>query len=312
MGVHVNPAGELCCPLCGGSNTHIDEACMQGRADPDIRTVEPSVTAGVCFDRLSVVALFSWCESCGGKFQLRFTPGKGVTLVESIDLDCKIDGWLDPEPTPSIKPIETSYAGCRFRSRLEARWAVFFDQADIKWQYEPQGYQVGPDNDRRPYLPDFWLPDPGVWVEVKGRVTPREQRTLFYAATPGSGLPNVDYGLLLLGEVPHVKPGWWVVHPVLRRCESDLCGGPGPSLHRCFARFSGSPARLTVGNPIGHRGHIADPDEPNPVAWDLQATVVDDRLVADGWGEAAATERVAQAYTAARSARFEHGEKGPR
>ena len=27
----------------------------------------------------------------------------------------------------SIKPIETKYNGYRFRSRLEARWAVFFD-----------------------------------------------------------------------------------------------------------------------------------------------------------------------------------------
>ena len=27
----------------------------------------------------------------------------------------------------SIKPIETNYKGYRFRSRLEARWAVFFD-----------------------------------------------------------------------------------------------------------------------------------------------------------------------------------------
>lgn len=26
-----------------------------------------------------------------------------------------------------LTPIETWYASCRFRSRLEARWAVFFD-----------------------------------------------------------------------------------------------------------------------------------------------------------------------------------------
>jgi hypothetical protein len=29
-----------------------------------------------------------------------------------------------------IKAIETSYKGYRFRSRLEARWAVFFDALD--------------------------------------------------------------------------------------------------------------------------------------------------------------------------------------
>ncbi len=35
-----------------------------------------------------------------------------------------------------IKPIETRYAGCRFRSRLEARWTVFFDHLGIEWEYE--------------------------------------------------------------------------------------------------------------------------------------------------------------------------------
>jgi hypothetical protein len=36
-----------------------------------------------------------------------------------------------------IKPIETEYGGYKFRSRLEARWAVFFDTAKIKYEYEP-------------------------------------------------------------------------------------------------------------------------------------------------------------------------------
>lgn len=66
-----------------------------------------------------------------------------------------------------LKAIETHYAGRRFRSRLEARWAVFFDTAGISWQYEPQGY----DNGRGfRYLPDFYLPkvENGVFFEVKG------------------------------------------------------------------------------------------------------------------------------------------------
>lgn len=62
-----------------------------------------------------------------------------------------------------IKAIETRYAGCRFRSRLEARWAKFFDTAGVKWEYEPEGFEMPSGR----YLPDFWLPDVGVWVEVK-------------------------------------------------------------------------------------------------------------------------------------------------
>jgi len=36
----------------------------------------------------------------------------------------------------TITAIPTEYAGCTFRSRLEARWAVFFDAMRIEWQYE--------------------------------------------------------------------------------------------------------------------------------------------------------------------------------
>ena len=41
-----------------------------------------------------------------------------------------------------IKAIETSYKGYRFRSRLEARWGVFFDALDIKWEYESEGFDL--------------------------------------------------------------------------------------------------------------------------------------------------------------------------
>ncbi len=41
-----------------------------------------------------------------------------------------------------MKPIETEYKGYRFRSRLEARWAVFFDACGVDWEYEPEGYRL--------------------------------------------------------------------------------------------------------------------------------------------------------------------------
>ena len=36
-----------------------------------------------------------------------------------------------------VKAIETRYAGTVFRSRLEARWAAFFDVLGWPWTYEP-------------------------------------------------------------------------------------------------------------------------------------------------------------------------------
>jgi hypothetical protein len=62
-----------------------------------------------------------------------------------------------------IKAIETVYNGYRFRSRLEARWAVFFDCVGVKYQYEPEGFDL----DGVWYLPDFYLPQLEMWAEVK-------------------------------------------------------------------------------------------------------------------------------------------------
>lgn len=67
-----------------------------------------------------------------------------------------------------IRPIETEYHGCRFRSRLEARWAVFFDALEWIWDYEPEGFEIPGIGG---YLPDFEItnPDNGhkTYFEVK-------------------------------------------------------------------------------------------------------------------------------------------------
>lgn len=64
----------------------------------------------------------------------------------------------------SLQAIETSYSGYDFRSRHEARWAVFFSTLNVAWEYEVQGHYV---DGFRKYLPDFYLPDHGLYVEVK-------------------------------------------------------------------------------------------------------------------------------------------------
>lgn len=67
------------------------------------------------------------------------------------------------------KGIPTEYAGIRFRSRLEAQWAAFFDLAQWRWQYEPF--------DLKGYIPDFILPvryrdtTEEMLVEVKPAIT---------------------------------------------------------------------------------------------------------------------------------------------
>lgn len=54
-----------------------------------------------------------------------------------------IEGPLVPHAVPTL------YRGIRFRSRLEAKWAAFFDRCDWQWLYEPI--------DLAGYIPDFVL-----------------------------------------------------------------------------------------------------------------------------------------------------------
>ena len=74
-----------------------------------------------------------------------------------------------------LKPIETIYKGHRFRSRLEARWAVFFDHIGINWIYEPEGFEF-PDGTK--YLPDFYLPDSKQFFEVKGIMDDEDRKKI--------------------------------------------------------------------------------------------------------------------------------------
>lgn len=66
--------------------------------------------------------------------------------------------------------IPTLYRGMRFRSRLEAKWAVFFDRLGWRWTYEPF--------DLRGYIPDFVLHmHKPLLVEVKPDIDAASLRT---------------------------------------------------------------------------------------------------------------------------------------
>lgn len=94
----------------------------------------------------------------------------GPADAENVNRACRPDGVSNmTQSTPPLKAIPTRYAGYHFRSRLEARWAVFFDSLGKPWQYEPQGFELPSGN----YLPDFrveeWYSSSPEWFEVKGR-----------------------------------------------------------------------------------------------------------------------------------------------
>lgn len=118
----------------------------------------------------------------------------------------KVQTWEDLLPMVDVKPegpgasmislkaIETVYGNHRYRSREEARWAVFLDVLRIPFEYEKEGYDL----DGLWYLPDFWLPQQQVWFEVKGqfpdetewekagRLAVAAEREVWVACGPGS------------------------------------------------------------------------------------------------------------------------------
>lgn len=64
-----------------------------------------------------------------------------------------------------IKAIPTTYNGKKFRSLLEATWAEWLDQNNIKWVYEFHDIQL---SDGTRYIPDFYLDEVDTFIEVKG------------------------------------------------------------------------------------------------------------------------------------------------
>jgi hypothetical protein len=222
----------------------------------------------------------------------------------------------DDTPRSTVRAIETRYAGHRFRSRLEARWAVFFDALRIEWEYEPQGFVIGDmGGEERNYLPDFYLPQLGTWVEVKG--DPREvDWGLMAAAVDGVGahLPGVTNppddsvrGLLVLGNIPPDGKRWghWLVRHykgvIADTAEFGLWSNKTGTLRQApiygdyctcstfFHETSWGPTQDHHGTALGNQS-VARRGVIDCVYLDYQVDIV------------------SKAYAAARSARFEHGE----
>lgn len=214
-----------------------------------------------------------------------------------------------------IKAIETSYRGCRFRSRLEARWAVFFDALGWDWQYEKEGYMLGWEGgDKLPWLPDFEVTTSphhemsmSFYAEVKGDPD-------FFA--DGSWLGRLDFN----GGPPGFADSWYCDSP--SRKPIVLLG----AIPKRDSRVGDRPIfRVpTIIHKEGVHGYMSEvhghyidfgPDN-NKLCWDnlqigygirdFQVAVIPDRYDGCTSGD----PRVVAAIDAARRARFEHGEKG--
>lgn len=103
-----------------------------------------------------------------------------------------------------LQAIETKYKGYNFRSRLEARWAVFFDALNVRWEYEKEGFNLAGDY----YLPDFFLRDLDCFFEVKGVRPDDTMKQLKLAELGGKNV------FMAIGGIPLIEYiDWWSSDP---------------------------------------------------------------------------------------------------
>lgn len=194
-----------------------------------------------------------------------------------------------------MKVISTEYKGYLFRSRLEARWAVFFDYMGIRYEYEPEGIVL---SDGTYYLPDFYLPEFHCYFEVKRngiQDTPEGREAIRRIR---NGADELEWaGIIAFGDPMDDNLGIY--------CQESNDGSAG--------NYDGP---VTFGiHPVLYKPYLF-------AEWDRR-----DRVFYDSFGEEMkvipmetgdhgtytygdfVTGRVLAARKAARQARFEHGEK---
>lgn len=223
-----------------------------------------------------------------------------------------------------MKAIETVFNGHKFRSRLEARWAVFFNELGIEYLYESEGYEF---DDKTKYLPDFFLPRistsasaiGGLWLEVKPlnnidadsikkiiKLCNMTQHAGIIVA--GDPFENV---LLATGKSNAAEDGgaWWICGEVgsfeiSDPAEFGILDGPYifclcPWCGKIGLEFDGRGARV-----CGYKAHFDDEESALECIKHLGHYRADDKCYTGNH------HLIVSAATKARQSRFEHGESG--
>ena len=190
-----------------------------------------------------------------------------------------------------LTAIQTQYHGYLFRSRLEARWAVFFDACGVKYEYEPEGYDLG---GGLMYLPDFLLHgvagrDGGdLFVEVKGAMNDADalkiNRFVEIGAKNADRNGKFSPAILVVGQIPNGDCTADIIQSIEDRAYDDHSGWPNQFN---FATIDGDYFAAHPG--INHEGGFELFGDDSSYLADMDPI------------------KTGKAYLAARCARFEHG-----
>jgi hypothetical protein len=224
-------------------------------------------------------------------------------------LDLPRDSGEGEQQAMSTQAIETMYDGHRFRSRLEARWAVWLDTLGIQYAYELQGFDL----DGEAYLPDFWLPfqsgrvwapgTPGVagyWLEIKpAPLTDNEEKLLSKLARD-----TKHHAIAFAGDP---WPGEFALYSASLQGRFEFA--PPTLCPLC----EGSGRGYAIPVEREWRGKRFGSLQPNPCPCQTAPTDTWLSFNLHGFfynllGEAPEQEKLHAAFKRARSARFEHGE----
>ena len=194
-----------------------------------------------------------------------------------------------------MKAIQTEYKGYLFRSRLEARWAVFFDCLGIEWEYEPEGIVLSNGNY---YLPDFYLITFHCYFEVKRKGIRNEREGIEAIAKISDGMDTESWaGLICFGDPMDDE--------LILFCQETDDGGGGEYLE----------GNVTIGiHPEYNKPYIFAYDDGRERAFmtsfdeDYEVIPVETTEYGKYNYEDFVNQRVLNARRKARQARFEFGE----
>lgn len=181
-----------------------------------------------------------------------------------------------------IKPIDTMFRGNRCRSRLEARWLVFLAALDLDYAYEPIGMELPSGW----YLPDVYVNSWDAFLEIKP-----------IKATDAELLKGKELSIATNSPVMIIQGQPWPdEYSVIMFTDGELSRGRIPQMPCEFGEC---------------------PDCEGAMLLDIDSGVIIRRPLQHSCGgcdEIAIpgrfSKKLMDAFTAARSARFEHVETG--